>query len=132
MRNRVGDVDRIAVGVPPISKSRTRIQVPVPVIQIVVDPSEILTWRCGVPSPAKRGGSARRKRVASHPPVRVRCAVGGKPHHPALPDAMMLPKSRSLTLKKGKRSKHDGFGLALRAASRQHRRSGGGTREERK
>ena len=35
MRKRVGEVERIAVGVLPISKSRTRIRWPGPVIQIV-------------------------------------------------------------------------------------------------
>ena len=40
---RVGVVDRIAVGVDPISKLRTRIRGPGPVIQIVFDPSEIFT-----------------------------------------------------------------------------------------
>ena len=43
MLKRVGVVDRIAVGVLPISKSRTRIRTPGPVIQIVFDPSEMLT-----------------------------------------------------------------------------------------
>src|SRR3546814_13379318 len=99
MRRRVGDVERIAVGVLPISKLRTRIRVPGPVIQMLFDPSEMLTWRLRVPSPAKRAGSPPPPARVT-PPVRLRDPSGSIVTVPAAFDGMMSPKSRSFPLKK--------------------------------
>src|SRR3546814_8879893 len=99
MRKRVGEVGRIAVGVLPISKLRTRIRVPGPVIQMLFDPSEMLTWRLRVPSPAKRAGSPPPPARVT-PPVRLRDPSGSIVTVPAAFDGMMSPKSRSFTLKK--------------------------------
>src|SRR3546814_8452281 len=80
MRRRVGDVERIAVGVLPISKLRTRIRVPGPVIQMLFDPSEMLTWRLRVPSPAKRAGSPPPPARVT-PPVQPRAPSGRSEEH---------------------------------------------------
>src|SRR3546814_14635199 len=96
MRKRVGEVERIAVGVLPISKLRTRIRVPGPVIQMLFDPSEILTWRLRVQSAAQRAGSPPPSARVT-PPVRRRDPPGGIVTGPAALDGGCLAPLRSIT-----------------------------------
>ena len=91
------ELDRFAVGVLPITKLRTRIGAPGPVMKIWFEPNDMLTSWPGVPMPANRAGCDVVP-IKVTPPVLVRVPFGARTTVPAVPPLKTCPNRRSSTL----------------------------------